>query len=222
MQMSFSPEYNHFFVQLLEKETRKELTLFRAVTDPGAVFEETYDMMSRLVDVLRNDVNIFQTCLDSIPIEGIRRALEGFVEQAPSSEDVRMVAAQDISDPALIQEIVDDHVKLLREASEAVALPEGELRAAIRLVSIQIGNTGEGFNARVAWGPRDVDVLSFFIPTEAVELTPEQLQEAETIVVDGEDDQCPFCAAGIPHPEGMEMPGEHPPAPAAAPKRTLH
>ncbi|MNG24577.1 hypothetical protein D3C84_1093220 [compost metagenome] len=61
------------------------------------------------------------------------------------------------------------------------------------------------------------------IPSEALNFSPEDLSQAQAQLMEAglEGEECPYCAAGVPHPEEMEMPGEHAPV-GDAPKHTLH
>jgi hypothetical protein len=223
MQMTFSPEYNHFFVKMLDLDTNRDITLFRAVSNPDAVFEETFDLMSNVALALGKDQNIFTTCFQALPTDGMRMAVEKFLETAPSSDEVRAQAGQHITDLAELQKVVDDHEALLRELGEGLTLSEEEFRASLRILSIEMQGPGDGFRMGVCWGPRDFRLLMCMIPHEALNFSPEDLSQAQAQLMQAglEGDECPYCAAGVPHPEEMEMPGEHAPV-GDAPKHTLH
>lgn len=223
MQMTFSPEYNHFFVKMLDLDTSRDITLFRAVTDPNAVFEETYDLLSNVASALGKDQNIFTTCFEALPTDGMRMAMEKFTETAPSSDEVRAQAAKHLTDLAELQKVVDDHEGLLRELAVALTLSDEEFRASLRILSIEILGPGDGFRMGVCWGPRDFRLLMCMIPTAVLNFSPEDLGKAHAQLVQagGNGEECPYCSAGVPHPEEMELPGEQAPV-ADAPKSTLH
>lgn len=223
MQMTFAPEYNHFFVKMLDLDTNCDITLFRAVTNPDAVFEETFDLMSSVASALAKDKNIFTTCFQALPTDGMRMAIEKFLEGAPSSDEVRTQAGQHITDPVELQKVVDDHESLLRELGVGLTLSDAEFRAPLRILSIEMKGPDDGFRMGVCWGPRDFRLLMCMIPSQALTLSEEDLGLAETQLVEQgiEGEECPYCAAGVPHPEEHGLPGEQAPA-AEAPKRTLH
>lgn len=223
MQMTFSPEYNHFFVKMLNLDNNFDITLFRAVTNPNEVFEETYDLMSNVASALAKDKNIFTTCFEALPIDGMRMAMERFTQDAPSSEEVRAQAGLQITDPVELQRVVDDHEGLLRELAVALTLSDAEFRASLRILNIEMKGPKDGFRMGVCWGPRDFRLLMCMIPSEALDFSTDDLTYAQAQLVEaGADGEvCPYCAAGVPHPEEMEMPGEKAQV-ADAPKRTLH
>ena len=223
MQMSFSPEYNHFFVKMLDLDSNCDITLFRAVTNPDAVFEETFHLMSSVASALGKEKNIFTTCFEALPTDGMRIAMGKFLETAPSSDDVRAQAGQHITDQIELQKVVNDHESLLRELTAALTLSDTEFRASLRILTIEMQGPDDGFRMGVCWGPRDFRLLMCMIPAEALNFSPEDLGMAQAQLVQQgiEGEECPYCAAGVPHPEEMGIPGEHAPV-AQAPKPTLH
>lgn len=219
MQMTFSPEHNHFYVRMLNNETNAIVTLFREVRNPDAEFEQTFDFMSHVATTLAKDANIFETCFDALPVAAVRTSIEKFIEGAPSSDAVRVQAAQHITDAFELQKMVDDHESVLRDLAVALTLSDEELRAGMRIHVIELKDVGGDLGMGVCWGPRDIKLLLCAIPSKALEYSLEDLVKAKAHLVEAGmvaegmvAEGCPYCESGVPHPEGIVIPGEHPPA----------